>query len=423
MKKWLKRLAWSLAATAAMLTAVVFGIGAIGNYRAGPPSAGWLVIKAARLIDGNGGPPMAPAVVIVRDNRIVAVGPALAIPAGAKVIDLPGTTLAPGLIDVHVHVDGPMVDATGRIGGGALFESFWDRFRHMAVRRRAAIEAGVTTFKSVGDVHTPSTLELRQQIDDGELEGPRLVLVGPILTAPGGHPVNNFPGGSDWVIENATRQLSDPNLARQEVARLAAAGVDGIKVVYSAGRFGGVPKMRRDVLEAIVQEAHRRGLRVVAHIATAGEIQEAVEVGVDGVEHGTTDALSDALLQRMVTAGMVYVPTLAVEQRESWLPQLQANLKRVADAGVPIALGTDTNGAGVHRELELMVEAGLTPMQALMTATRNAARHLGHDQEFGTIEPGKLADLIAVSGNPLDDITATRRLRLVVKDGKVLVRH
>jgi imidazolonepropionase-like amidohydrolase len=426
--RWLKRIATAFAIGAVVLTVGLLAARNLDIYRVATPPDSALMIRAARLIDGTGGPPLMPGMVLVDGNRIVAVGPDLEVPPGARILELGAATMLPGLIDVHVHLGGPMVDDPDDFGVGAFLGSYWDQFRHLRVRRRTALEYGVTTVKSLGETYLPWTLELRRKLLEGELEGPRLLIVGPIFTAPGGHPVGNL-GGNPWLIENGTRQVDDPAQARIEVARLDSAGVDAIKVVYSAGRFGGVPKMSYEVLEAIVAEAHEHGLRVVAHVATPDEIREAVEAGVDGVEHGTQFELDPAILERMVADGVFYVPTLTVEQREEWLPLLQANLRRAAEAGVSIALGTDSPnpevrfGEGVHRELELMVAAGLTPMQALVAATGEAARHLGREDELGTIQAGKAADLIAVSGDPLQDISATRGIVLVVREGRVVVQR
>lgn len=400
----------------------------VGIYRAGPPHRGILVLRGGTLIDGTGREPIRNVVVVIKGNRIERVGSGLLVPPEADVIEVQGLTLLPGLIDCHVHLGGPIVERREDVRKPwKMIPDFWDYLRQMTHRRRLAIENGVTTVKSVGDVH-PQILELRDAIAAGKLEGPRIFAVGPIFTAPGGHPAGTIYRGNPWLITRATRQVSDPEAARREVVRLAGEGVDGIKVVYSGP--GELPRLRRDVLEAIVDEAHKHELRVVAHTRTADEVKEVIEAGVDGLEHGLTapEELTEDLIQLMRERGLYYVPTLQVHGSQA-LPRVQANLRRLSAGGVKIALGTDANnpgrvniGTGVHKELELMVAAGLQPMEAILAATKNAAEHLGKGNDLGTIEPGKFADLIAVSGDPLKTIGDVRNIRLVIKGGKVLVR-
>ena len=384
--------------------------------------------------------------IIIDGNRIKDIGLVTGYPDSTNVIDLRGLTVMPGLIDCHLHLGGLTRDQPGKAIGKVSFidmaSFFWDYFRNYAHRRRLAIENGVTTIRSAGD-HYPHIIKLRDKIAAGKLVGPRIFAPGPTITAPGGHPTGTIYKGNRYIIENATRQIAEVSSAREEVRRLVGGGVDCIKAIYSdinpMDITHKVPRLSLDVLEALADEAHQHNLRLMVHTGSPKETMDAIKAGADSIEHGIlpggdSTEFEDDLVKMMLDKGTFFVPTLAIAwANKDAYPDLFAGLKttlrKLHDAGVNMAAGTDSGtpgvviGKGLHKELELMVEAGISPMEAIMAGTRNAADNLGKANELGTIEPRKLADIIAVSGDPLKDIRDTREIKLVIKDGKILVNR
>ncbi len=403
-----------------------------------------LVFNNLTLIDGTGGTPIQKSTVIIRGNRFEHVGSEVSYPDDSNIIDLHGLTVIPGLIDCHIHLGGLTIEKPGKAIGKVSFidmvSFFWDYLRNYNHRRRLALENGVTTIRSAGD-HYPHIIRLRDKIATGRLSGPRIFAVGPTITAPGGHPAGTIYKGNRYIIENATRQISDVNNAREEVRRLAEGGVDCIKAIYSdidpMNITHRVPKLSLNVLEALADEAHRHNLRLMVHTGSPEEVMDSLRAGADSIEHGIlpgTDSteFGDEIVSMMLDKGTYFVPTIAIAwayKDTNWevFSGLKKVVKKLHDAGVNIAAGTDSGtpgvviGKGLHKELELMVSAGISPMEAIMAGTRNAADNLGKGNELGTIEKGKLADMIVVSGNPLEEIEKTRDIKMVVKDGVVVV--
>ena len=405
-----------------------------------------LVLTDGRLIDGTGREPIEKTNILIEGNRISNVGSEISYPEGASVIDLKGLTIMPGLIDCHLHLGGFVIDEPGRPIGKVYFRDFipflWDYLRNYARRRKLAIENGVTTIRSAGDNY-PHITQLRDKIETGRLTGPRIFTPGPIFTAPGGHPAGTIYKRNRYVVEHATRQVGNVNTARDEVKKLVEGGVDCIKAIYSKidpmDITHEVPRLDLPVLEAIVDEAHRHNLRTMVHTGTPGETRDAVSVGADSIEHGIvpgTDSteFQDDLISMMLDRKTHLVPTLAIawayqEMYPDFFYASKKLIKQLHVAGINISLGTDSGapgvfiGRGAHIELEAMVEAGLSPMEAIIVGTKNAAENLDRGNELGTIEKGKLADMVVVSGDPLKNITDTRDIKLVIKDGKVVVNR
>jgi len=405
-----------------------------------------LTLTNGRLIDGTGRDPTDKMAIIIEGNRIKSVEPVSSYPDKTNVIDLRGLTVMPGLIDCHLHLGGLTVDQPGKAIGKVSFidmaSFFWDYLRNYAHRRRLAIENGVTTIRSAGD-HYPHIIRLRDKIAAGKLLGPRIFAPGPTITATGGHPAGTIYKGNRYIIENATRQLADVSIAREEVRRLVEGGVDCIKAIYSdinpMDITHKVPRLSLNVLEALADEAHQHNLRLMVHTGSPKETMDAVKAGADSIEHGIlpggdSTEFEDDLVKMMLDKGTYFVPTLAIawaykDAYPEVFSGLKKTFKKLHNAGVNIAAGTDSGtpgvviGKGLHKELELMVEAGISPMEAIVAGTRNAANNLGMANELGTIESGKLADIIAVSGDPLKDIRNTREIKLVIKDGKTLVNR
>lgn len=403
-----------------------------------------LALKNLRLIDGTGHSPSDNRTIIIDGKRIKNVGLVTSYPDNTNVVDLRGLTVMPGLIDCHLHLGGLTIDQPGKAIGKVSLKDmasfFFDYSRNYAYRRRLAIENGVTTIRSAGD-HYPHIIRLRDKIAAGKLSGPRIFAPGPTITAPGGHPTGTIYKGNRYIIENAVRQIADVNTAREEVRKLVEGGVDCIKVIYSdinpVDTTQKVPKLSLDVLEALADETHRHNLRLMVHTGTPQESMDAVKAGADSIEHGILPGansfdFNDDLIKMMLDKGTYFVPTLAIAwANKDTYPDvftgLKRTLKRLHAAGVNIAAGTDSGtpgvviGKGLHKELELMVEAGISPMEALIAGTTNAADNIAKASELGTIESDKLADVIAVFGDPLKDIRNTREIKLVIGVGEILV--
>ena len=405
-----------------------------------------LALTNGTLIDGTGQEPLEKATVVVEANTIKGVGPEISYPEGIPTIDLGGRVIIPGLIDCHLHLGGFVIDKPGSPVGQVsfldMFSFVWDYMRNFAKRRRLAIENGVTTIRSAGDNY-PHIIKLRDKIEAGKLTGPRIFAPGPIFTAPGGHPAGTIYRRNRYIVEHATRQVDNTDTAKEEVKKLAEGGVDCIKAIYSRTNpmdlVHDVPQLELSVLKVLLDEAHRHDLRTMVHTGSPEETRDAVRAGADSIEHGIlpgTDNIefTDDVISMMRDNGTYFVPTLAIAwaNREEF-PELFTAVKRAVkklnDSGVSIAAGTDSGspgvviGKGVHIEMEILVEAGLSPMEAIVAATWNAARNLGQEHRLGTIEEGKLADIIVVSENPLEQAGRTGKVEMVIKNGAVMVNR
>ncbi|MFC1919800.1 amidohydrolase family protein [Chloroflexota bacterium] len=405
-----------------------------------------LVLTNGILIDGTGHDPIQKATVVIQGNRIESVGLGIKYPDGANVIDLRELIILPGLIDCHLHLGGLIVDKPGRGVGKVstidMVSFFWDYSRNYAHRRRLAISNGVTAIRSAGD-HYPHIIKLRDKIAEGKLSGPRVFAAGPTITASGGHPASTIYKGNRYIIEHATRQIAEAKDAREEVKRLAECGVDCIKAIYSdidpMDTNHRVPKLSLDILVTLANETHRHGLKLMVHTGSPEDTLDALKAGADSIEHGIlpgtgSTEFGDEIISMMLDRGTYFVPTMAIAWAYKEIaPKIFSSLKKITKqlhaTGVNIAAGTDSGtpgvviGKGLHKELALLVEAGLSPMEAIISGTRSAANNLGKGDELGTIERGKLADMIVVSGNPLEEIEKTRDIKMVIKDGAIMVNQ
>ena len=396
-----------------------------------------LALTNGTLIDGTGNAPVRNATIVIEGNRIKDAGPGVSYPERATAIDLKGLCIMPGLIDCHVHCGG-IIDLKPDRPAFVGREESCD----YADMRECSIAAGVTTSRSVGDCF-PDIVQVRDEIAAGKLYGPRLFTTGPLFTAPGGHPASTIMGGCrKEIVESATRCMDVPRQAREEVKKLADGGVDYIKAILASLNIfdypNTFPMLSRKVLEAIADEAHRHGLRVVVHAEDPATALEAAEAGADSIEHiCTTPAgpeIPDNLVELLLERDIYVVPTLSIISVSDGvlrgvparLGDLKKGVKKLYDAGVNISAGTDAGGPDcrwgevLHMEMELMESAGMATMDVIVAATRKAAENLGKADELGTIEKGKLADVIVVSGDPLKNISDTRNVRLVIKDGKIM---
>jgi imidazolonepropionase-like amidohydrolase/ABC-type multidrug transport system permease subunit len=433
-----------------------------------------LLIRDARLFLGDG-QVIEQGSVLIRDGKIVEIynGPAPDAKAlKAEPIDAAGKTLLPGLIDVHVHLGSP----------GGFFEKQEDYQKNNINRELAAyLYSGVTAVKSTGDA-IDEVLKDRASIAAGEKLGAELFLVGPMFTAEGGHGTEYMRYVPEQVRNMMAQQVvrlpKNVDEARMQVAELKARGVDGIKTILEAGG-GNTHYNRMDlaIFRAVVQAARDQGLPVVSHTSEAQDVADAVETHVDGVEHGSfRDVLSDSLLQSMKERGIAYDPTLTVVDAMTFLikgdasvldrslipqtappellrstkvmlpsPQLaglrsgyanypmsldaaKKNLIAAQKAGVMLTAGTDAgnplvfHGPGIHREMKLWVDAGISPAVALQAATYNNARLLHADNRIGLIRKGYEASMLLIDGNPLADISATEHISMVLFKGERVSR-
>ncbi|GAB3722318.1 amidohydrolase family protein [Nocardiopsis nanhaiensis] len=420
---------------------VLVGAGGVGHFLATmyrpreDPQRGRLALTGATVLTGEDLEPREGTTVLVEDGVIaeVAADDDVALTEGTEIVDLSGHTLIPGLIDLHVHLGFPQQEPDEELGPTDIPGVFYEMMRYAPSARRDLLEHGVTTVRGLGDDHT-WIMEMRRMLRGGELEGPRLYTSGPLFTTVGGHPVVTFgvEAGSDTVRLPTTAEE-----ARSDVRALAAGDdpVDLVKVVQERGNpeQGELDPVPPEVFEAIVSEAHEHGLSVTAHWGSEPDLAEALAAGVDGVEHlearGVLDGWPEDLLDELVRRGIPVTPTLAVTEvalDPDEHRQLRERLAELYDAGGRITAGSDAAvpgvsfGSGLHRELELLADSGMGPHAALKAATSEAARVLGTDR-IGAVEVGRAADLVALTGDPLADITRVRDVTSVYRDGRRVV--
>jgi imidazolonepropionase-like amidohydrolase len=411
---------------------------------AAQPSDVVTVIHAGKLLDKPGSPPRGPSTVIIRNGKIAELlsghqqGP-----AGATLVDLKDKFVLPGLIDSHVHLDS---DAGGN---AALIEAVTDSPARAAYRAagnaKKTLMAGFTTVRNMGD-GTGATLALRDAVAAGELPGPRIIDAGRSISTTSGHMDATLSVSEDLHASIGQENLCDGvESCRQAIRKQVRRGVDVIKIATTGGvnsRIGaGLGRqLFDDEVKALVDTAHLYGKKVAVHAHGDDGVNIALAAGADSIEHGTM--LTDESIKLFKAAGAFYVPTLSTVN--GYLERLAANpnayppdvlakvqwrigvtgksLAKAYPAGVKIAFGTD---AGVSKhgrnadEFELMVKHGMPASAAIQAATMNAATLLGVDKEVGSLEPGKAADLIAVTGDPIADITTLKSVRFVMKDGRI----
>ncbi|BDU70343.1 Xaa-Pro dipeptidase [Geothrix oryzae] len=396
-----------------------------------------LVLKAARLLDVRTGRVETPGQVWVKDGRIQPGAP----PAGAETLDLGDRTLLPGLIDCHTHLLIPA--GLGELG--YLKRSQGALILDGVVNARKVLQAGFTTVRDVGASAGFGDVALREAIARGDVPGPRLLVAGPALSITGGHgDLNGFPPHLHTQDEHI---VDSPDAARHTVREWRKRGVDLIKIHATGGVLSNhddpaAPSFSPAEFKAIVDEANRRGMDVCAHAHGDAGILEATVAGVRSIEHGSL--LSPATAREMKARGTFLVPTLyalesillpgnpykvpqgSLAKARAILPLRRAGFKAALEAGVPIAYGTDI-GVFEHGQVAMdfryLVSYGMTPLQAIQSATVTAARLLRLEGEIGTLEAGRTADIIAVDGDPLKDITTLEQVRFVLREGRIVRRE
>lgn len=432
-----------------LLVVAVLSVAAVGTAGQAPPS---LVIRNVTLIDGTGRPPLPGATVVVQGNRIASVSTQpVAPPAGATVIDGTGKYLTPGLMDVHVHLRGggdrraaqPVTAEQERQGIRALHTYLY---------------AGVTTIYDAGN-RADFIFGLRQKERAGQIVSPRIFATGGTVASPNGH-------GGPYLVEAWPQD-------RKALDEHIATGPDILKIGQDEHGWGTRPlinQLPEDLLEKIIRYYHSKGIRSTIHVSNEHNAWEAIYAGVDTLAHPIIQApMSDAYVRMMAVKRIPTASTLTIgesysrlaehpefldqplyretmeadeirrlktdesakqkENRWAWwmkvmTPVAQDNMRRLNEVGRDIvACGTDqTSGPALHRELELLVGGGISPADAIVIATRNAARFLGKLDDLGTIEAGKLADLVLLRADPTKDINNAKLVDTVIKDGRAIDR-
>src|SRR6266481_2852154 len=408
-----------------------------------------VVLKAARMFDGKSNALVQNAVVIVRGDKIVDAESNLPVPSGAQVIDLGDATLAPGFMDAHTHLT---ADFSGNYNERRL-QQLDLNVSEQAIRAtafaRATVEAGFTTVRDLGSrfiaSHEFVDVALRNSINRGVIVGPRMLVATKGIGATGGHfdPTNGFRDFLFGREADYTDGIANgPDEIRKAVRFEVKNGADVIKAAVSGGVLSladevDTPRLTPAEMTALVDESHRLRKKVAVHCHGDQAAREAIEAGVDSIEHGSF--MKPETLTMMKKKGTFLTPTLMATEWimgkiDNYPPVLQAKAKAAAAArsdmfrsavnmAVRISFGTD---AAVYphgqnaKEFKLMVDLGMNPIEALKSATANDAELLGIGQKVGTLEKGKLADVIAVPGDPTADITATERVSFVMKEGKII---
>jgi imidazolonepropionase-like amidohydrolase len=390
----------------------------------------------AKLIDGTGKQPAEKATVIINGTHIEATGTNLAVPDEASVVDLKGKTLLPAFSDAHTHFGGSDLLSRPALGGRDITYDY-------ALNSINNLQWGVTTIRSAGD-YMPDIISFRDDVSNKKLNAPRILTAGRMFVASGGHPLDTVYGSNEAIRDNACVVCYENTDIDAAVKTLIDAGVDWIKAFISTinkmNYPQSVPRISHETLIKITETAHKYGKPVMLHIENPAEIEEALEIGVDSIEHtigvgNTYFGISDSLLIKLRDKKTFVVPTLsAIKAHDGMLqgaelvyPYLEKVVKKMAIAGVKLAVGCDSGipflpyGECVHMEMELLVAAGVSPMDAICIATRNNAELFQMQDKLGTVQAGKLADLVILNADPLRDIDNTRQICLVMKEGRVMI--
>jgi len=426
-----------------LILSMAFPLVATAQQTASPAGAGSTVIRAGTLIDGKSNSPRHDQVIVIRGNRIESVSNASSskMPADAKVIDLSHSTVLPGLIDSHTHIFLQGEDpAQGGYDANILKYPLSFRAARATVSARRALEQGFTTLR---DVETEGAgygdVGIKQAIEGGYIPGPRLFVSTRAISTTGGYPLEGY--APELEMPKGVQVIDGPVEARKAAREQLDHGADWIKVYMTHrswlgknGELVSQPTLTVEELKAIVDEAHGWTKKVACHAYNGIGLQRALDGGCDSIEHGLE--ITDAQIAQMVKQGTWYCPTLAVYYTD-WgpadTPAGQRDRKRAAvhiqsfqkamKAGVKIVFGTDIGGIPwtepIAQEFLRMVEFGMSPIEAIQSATSRAAEMLDMEGQIGVIAPGAYADVIALNGDPLRDIKVLENVQFVMKDGNI----
>ena len=400
-----------------------------------------IVLKADHLFDSVTGKLLDQGVVVVSGSRILAVGSGANIPADAQIIDLGNATLLPGFIDAHVHLSEELGPNRYVDRYNALMRFPAEQALYGAHYAKVTLEAGVTTVRDVGSDDFIA-LGLRNAVRAGEIPGPRMLIANYAIGSTGGHADRHpYPPGRIAVAGPIEGICNGPDECRAAVRYQVKYGADVIKFMPSGGSVlfptdPDNPQLTQEEMNAIVAEAHSWGRKVAAHCHGDRAGKMALTAGVDSIEHGTflaDDTLAEMKKRHVYLVATLFAGTWVLEHVDKFPPTIAAKVRAAAAQaqqmfqhavriGVPLAMGTDAavepHGSNA-REFSLMAKNGLTPAQALIAGTANGADLLGLSDQIGTLTAGKLADITAVPGNPLADLTVTEHVVFVMKEGTV----
>jgi imidazolonepropionase-like amidohydrolase len=418
-----------------------FALGACVLLGAEEPARPRIAVRAARLLDVKSGRYIARPVIVIAGDRIESVGDSA--PPDARTIDLGDRVLLPGLIDAHTHIliQGDFTNAEYQ---DQILKEYPAHRVARAVRAlKIALEHGFTTMR---DLETEGAgyddVALREAVDEGVIPGPRLRVVGPALSTTGTYPILHF--RPDWRFPTGVMVCDGADGCRKAVREQFSYGTDWVKIYANTGRprftpdgyIDTRPNWTKEEIDAVVSEAHVRGRKVAAHATSDTGVRIAVAAGVDSIEHG--DSIRPEAAEEMARKGIFLCPTQTVlyyftdrtppEEREESIRTEEIAAKSIANcrkAGVKIAFGTDAGGfpwteVNQAKEFEHEVRLGMTPIEAIRSATTVAAELLGLAGQIGAVEKGAYADLIAVSGDPLQDVSVLSHVEFVMKAGVVI---
>jgi imidazolonepropionase-like amidohydrolase len=426
-----------------VVLALCVGAGALGQEK--KPAGKSYVLKAARLFDGNSNALVKPGVVVVTDGKIVTAGTSATVPAGAEVLDLGDATLLPGFIDAHTHLTMMYREDYARAALDSLQKPIPEMALDASVNARVTLMAGITTVRDVGS-HDYLDAGLRNAINRGVVPGPRMLVAVHAIGATGGHCDETGYRAGVFGKETGPEEgvVNGADQARQAVRLAHKYGATIIKTCATGGVLSladavDTPQLTQEELNAIVDEAHALKLKTAAHAHGAEGAKRAIRAGIDSIEHGSF--LDDEALNLMKQRGTYYVPTLMAAQglseqiskgvaippailvkANAAIAAIHQTFQKAVGMGIKIGLGTDAavypHGRNTE-EFHQMVDLGMKPIDALKAGTSADAELLGLADKIGTLEPGKLADVVAVPGDPVENIRATEHVFFVMKDGVI----